>query len=41
MAASETNRDVVYFTFGDEKLQTDIASLHALITHNRVTVGQV
>ncbi len=41
MAASEAKRDVVYFTFGDERLQTDIASLHALITRNKVTVGQV
>ena len=41
MAAAEANRDVVYFTFGDRRLQHDLASLHAELTQNNVTVGQV
>ncbi len=41
MAASEAGRDVVYFTFGDEELQQDLASLYTMLTQNSVTIAQV
>ncbi|ROI83839.1 Poly(ADP-ribose) glycohydrolase [Anabarilius grahami] len=41
MAAAEAERDVMYFTFGDAELVTDVHSIHTLITRNRASVGSV
>lgn len=41
MAAAVAGRDVVYFTFGDSKLQKDLSVLHCALVKCGVTVGQV
>ena len=41
MAAAQCNRDVYYFTFGDEKLRDDIFDMHSLLKGNSVTVGKL
>ena len=39
MAAAENGRDVLYFTFGDEKLRDDIFDVFTLLKNKNVTVG--
>lgn len=41
MAAAVTNRDVVYFTFGDNQLRDDVYNMYSLLTEKRVTVGNL
>uniref|UniRef100_A0A8D0BE08 poly(ADP-ribose) glycohydrolase n=1 Tax=Salvator merianae TaxID=96440 RepID=A0A8D0BE08_SALMN len=41
MAASEAERDVVYFTFGDAELMRDIYNMHTFLTEKGQTVGDV
>lgn len=41
MAAAVTNRDVVYFTFGDKQLRDDVYNMYSLLTEKRVTVGNL
>ena len=39
MAAAENNRDLLYFTFGDEKLRDQIFETYSLLVDNSITVG--
>ncbi|XP_048089359.1 poly(ADP-ribose) glycohydrolase-like isoform X1 [Alosa alosa] len=41
LAAAEAGRDVVYFTFGDAALMTDVHRMHTLLTDTNVSVGTV
>lgn len=41
MAAAECNRDVYYFTFGDENLRDNILDMHSLLKRNSVTIGKL
>uniref|UniRef100_A0A8C4MSZ4 poly(ADP-ribose) glycohydrolase n=1 Tax=Equus asinus asinus TaxID=83772 RepID=A0A8C4MSZ4_EQUAS len=41
LAAAVTERDVVYFTFGDSELMRDIYSMHTFLTERKLTVGEV
>ncbi|KAM8889483.1 poly(ADP-ribose) glycohydrolase isoform 2-T4 [Synchiropus picturatus] len=41
LAAAEAGRDVVYFTFGDSRLMTDVHRMHSLLTGNNISVGKV
>lgn len=41
MAASESGRDVAYFTFGDAELMRDVSDLHTFLTDRAVTVGKL
>ena len=41
MAAAECNRDVYYFTFGDENLRDNIFDMHSLLRRNNVTIGKL
>lgn len=41
LAAAEAGRDVVYFTFGDSQLMTDVHDMHAFLTQRNVNVGEV
>ena len=41
MAASENDRDVLYFTFGDEELRDEIYSMYQLLTNANITVGKL
>ncbi|KAL1264913.1 hypothetical protein QQF64_005268 [Cirrhinus molitorella] len=41
MAAAEAERDLMYFTFGDKDLLTDVHHIHTLITSSQATVGSV
>ncbi|NWX96132.1 PARG glycohydrolase, partial [Nothoprocta ornata] len=41
LAAAETGRDVVYFTFGDVELMRDIYSMHTFLCEKGQTVGDV
>ncbi|XP_051769602.1 poly(ADP-ribose) glycohydrolase-like isoform X2 [Ctenopharyngodon idella] len=41
MAAAEAERDLMYFTFGDAELVTDVHRIHTLITRNHASVGSV
>lgn len=40
MAAAEAERDLMYFTFGDAELVTDVHRIHTLITRNHASVGE-
>ena len=39
MGAAENGRDVLYFTFADEKLRDDIYDVFTLLKNRNVTVG--
>ena len=41
LAAAEARRDVVYFTFGNRKLQKDICIFHSNLLLYGCTVGDV
>ncbi|XP_062926484.1 poly(ADP-ribose) glycohydrolase isoform X2 [Mobula hypostoma] len=41
MAAAEAGRDVVYFTFGDRELMTEIHDMHKFLIEKEQTVGQI
>merc|ERR1712226_1548314 len=41
LAASEADRDVAYFTFGDEQLLKEGGELYEILAANRVTVGKL
>ncbi|XP_041032188.1 poly(ADP-ribose) glycohydrolase isoform X2 [Carcharodon carcharias] len=41
MAAAEAGRDVVYFTFGDRELMTEIYDMHKFLTEKEQTVGHI
>ncbi|XP_021254633.1 poly(ADP-ribose) glycohydrolase isoform X2 [Numida meleagris] len=41
LAAAESGRDVVYFTFGDVELMRDIYSMHTFLCEKNQTVGDV
>uniref|UniRef100_UPI00398F0B3B poly(ADP-ribose) glycohydrolase isoform X2 n=1 Tax=Pristiophorus japonicus TaxID=55135 RepID=UPI00398F0B3B len=41
MAAAEAGRDVVYFTFGDRELMTEIHDMHNFLIKKEQTVGHV
>lgn len=40
MAASQSGRDMAYFTFGDAELMRDVSDLHTFLTDRKVTVGK-
>ena len=39
MAAAENKRDLLYFTFGDEKLRDQIYETYSLLVDHSITVG--
>ena len=39
MAAAETNRDICYFTFGDEKLRDTIYNMYSYLKRKDVRIG--
>lgn len=39
MAAAVADRDMAYFTFGNEHLAYEVQRMHEILTQNRVTVG--
>ncbi|XP_065602858.1 poly(ADP-ribose) glycohydrolase isoform X2 [Cyrtonyx montezumae] len=41
LAAAESGRDVVYFTFGDMELMRDIYSMHTFLCEKNQTVGDI
>ncbi|XP_048803071.1 poly(ADP-ribose) glycohydrolase isoform X1 [Lagopus muta] len=41
LAAAESGRDIVYFTFGDVELMRDIYSMHTFLCEKNQTVGDV
>lgn len=41
LAASETGRDVVYFTFGDKELMYDVYRMYSFLSKQNKTVGEV
>ncbi|XP_063814913.1 poly(ADP-ribose) glycohydrolase isoform X3 [Pseudophryne corroboree] len=41
LAAAETGRDVVYFTFGDKELMQDIYKMHRFLTEQDKSVGDI
>ena len=41
MAASENDRDVLYFTFGDEELRDEIYGMYQLLCNANITVGKL
>ncbi|XP_061084581.1 poly(ADP-ribose) glycohydrolase-like [Conger conger] len=41
LAAAETGRDVVYFTFGDRELMQDVRDLHKFLKDRNLSVGCV
>ena len=41
MAATENDRDVCYFTFGDEKLAEDLYNIYEFVKARGITVGQL
>ncbi|XP_040176671.1 poly(ADP-ribose) glycohydrolase isoform X2 [Rana temporaria] len=41
LAASETGRDVVYFTFGDKELMNDVYRMYSFLSKQNKTVGEV
>ncbi|CAN9509175.1 unnamed protein product [Ophioblennius macclurei] len=41
LAAAEAGRDVVYFTFGDSQLMTDVYDMHSFLTQRNINVGEV
>ncbi|XP_063048227.1 poly(ADP-ribose) glycohydrolase [Engraulis encrasicolus] len=41
MAASQSGRDMAYFTFGDAELMRDVSDLHTFLTDRKVTVGKL
>ncbi|NXC47899.1 PARG glycohydrolase, partial [Penelope pileata] len=41
LAAAESGRDVVYFTFGDVELMRDIYSMHTFLCEKSQTVGDI
>lgn len=40
LAAAESGRDIVYFTFGDVELMRDIYSMHTFLCEKNQTVGE-
>ena len=41
MAAAEINRDICYFTFGDEDLRDTIFEMYSFLKRKNVTIGQL
>ena len=41
MAAAECNRDILYFTFGDEELRDNIFDMYSFLKRNDITVGKL
>ncbi|KAM9324991.1 poly(ADP-ribose) glycohydrolase [Gastrophryne carolinensis] len=41
MAAAETGRDVVYFTFGDKELMHDVYRMYSFLSRKDISVGQI
>uniref|UniRef100_A0AAY4AP69 poly(ADP-ribose) glycohydrolase n=1 Tax=Denticeps clupeoides TaxID=299321 RepID=A0AAY4AP69_9TELE len=41
MAAAAAGRDMVFFTFGDRKLEKDLMKLHQNLTEQKSTVGKI
>ncbi|XP_056386892.1 poly(ADP-ribose) glycohydrolase isoform X1 [Hyla sarda] len=41
LAAAETGRDVVYFTFGDKELMHEVHKMHSFLVENNKTVGDI
>ena len=41
MAAAECNRDIFYFTFGDEALRDNIFDMYSFLKRNDITVGKL
>ncbi|XP_069836780.1 poly(ADP-ribose) glycohydrolase [Dendropsophus ebraccatus] len=41
LAAAETGRDVVYFTFGDKELMHEVHRMHSFLVDNNKTVGDI
>ncbi|XP_002155531.4 poly(ADP-ribose) glycohydrolase isoform X1 [Hydra vulgaris] len=41
MAASNAGRNIVYFTFGDEKFANELTEIHKFIQENSLTVGNL
>ncbi|XP_026171507.1 poly(ADP-ribose) glycohydrolase isoform X3 [Mastacembelus armatus] len=41
LAAAEAGRDIVYFTFGDSQLMTDVHKMHSFLTQRNISVGDI
>ena len=41
MAAAECNRDIFYFTFGDEMLRDNVFEMYSFLKRNDITVGKL
>ncbi|CAL8282420.1 unnamed protein product [Merluccius merluccius] len=41
LAAAQASRDLVYFTFGDAQLMTDVHKMHSFLTERGSCVGDV
>ncbi|KAM3913471.1 poly(ADP-ribose) glycohydrolase isoform 2-T2 [Leptodactylus fuscus] len=41
LAAAETGRDVVYFTFGDKELMHEVYEMHSFLVEKNQTVGDI
>lgn len=41
MAASQNGRDILYFTFGDEKLRDEIYDIFLLLKNRNVNIGRL
>lgn len=41
VAASHARRDVVYITFGDQKLCHDLAQTHQFLQDSQITIGEL
>lgn len=41
MAAAECNRDIYYFTFGDETLRDNVFEMYSFLKRNNITVGKL
>ena len=41
MAAAECNRDIFYFTFGDEVLRDNIFDMYSFLKRNDITVAKL
>lgn len=40
MACSASNRDMVYFTFGDDELRDTLYNMYTFIATNGITIGK-
>ncbi|XP_065199713.1 poly(ADP-ribose) glycohydrolase-like [Planococcus citri] len=41
MAAAESNRDLAYFTFGNDELRDSMHAVHEFLIKNKITIGKI